>query len=150
MQMEQYLNTFINAFNGTIDWTWKSIIFEVPWYTNYFWGLIIISLFVWCLEIAFPWRKNQAIFRRDFWLDVFYMFSNFFIFSIVISGVYEVLELLFNNFNITTKSLSLINTLHWPHWLQLLVFFIVLDFLQWLTHVLLHKYTFMEISQSTS
>jgi len=143
MQMEQYLNTFINAFNGTIDWTWKSIIFEVPWYTNYFWGLIIISLFVWCLEIAFPWRKNQAIFRRDFWLDVFYMFSNFFIFSIVISGVYEVLELLFNNFNITTKSLSLINTLHWPHWLQLLVFFIVLDFLQWLTHVLLHKYTFL-------
>ncbi len=143
MQMEQYLNTFINAFNGTIDWTWKSIIFEVQWYTNYFWGLIIISLFVWCLEIAFPWRKNQAIFRRDFWLDVFYMFSNFFIFSIVISGVYEVLELLFNNFNITTKSLSLINTLHWPHWLQLLVFFIVLDFLQWLTHVLLHKYTFL-------
>ncbi|WP_297803794.1 sterol desaturase family protein [uncultured Polaribacter sp.] len=141
--MEQYLNTFINAFNGTIDWTWKSIIFEVQWYTNYFWGLIIISLFVWCLEIAFPWRKNQAIFRRDFWLDVFYMFSNFFIFSIVISGVYEVLELLFNNFNITTKSLSLINTLHWPHWLQLLVFFIVLDFLQWLTHVLLHKYTFL-------
>ena len=143
MQMEQYLNTFINAFNGTIDWTWKSIIFEVQWYTNYFWGLIIISLFVWCLEIAFPWRKNQAIFRRDFWLDVFYMFSNFFIFSIVISGVYEVLELLFNNFNITTKSLSLINTLHWPHWLQLLVFFIILDFLQWLTHVLLHKYTFL-------
>jgi len=143
MQMEQYLNTFINAFNGTIDWTWKSIIFEVQWYTNYFWGLIIISLFVWCLEIAFPWRKNQAIFRRDFWLDVFYMFSNFFIFSIVISGVYEVLELLFNNVNITTKSLSLINTLHWPHWLQLLVFFIVLDFLQWLTHVLLHKYTFL-------
>ena len=143
MQMEKYLNTFINAFNGTIDWTWKSIIFEVPWYTNYFWGLIIISLFVWCLEIAFPWRKNQAIFRRDFWLDVFYMFSNFFIFSIVISGVYEVLELLFNNVNITTKSLSLINTLHWPHWLQLLVFFIVLDFLQWLTHVLLHKYTFL-------
>ena len=143
MQMEKYLNTFINAFNGTIDWTWKSIIFEVQWYTNYFWGLIIISLFVWCLEIAFPWRKNQAIFRRDFWLDVFYMFSNFFIFSIVISGVYEVLSLLFNNFNITTKSLSLINTLHWPHWLQLLVFFIVLDFLQWLTHVLLHKYTFL-------
>ncbi len=143
MQMEQYLNTFINAFNGTIDWTWKSIIFEVQWYTNYFWGLIIISLFVWCLEIAFPWRKNQAIFRRDFWLDVFYMFSNFFIFSIVISGVYEVLELLFNNFNITTKSLSLINTSHWAPWLQLLVFFIVLDFLQWLTHVLLHKYTFL-------
>ena len=107
--MEKYLNTFINAFSGTVDWTWKSIIFEVPWYTNYFWGLIVISLFIWGLEITFPWRKNQSIFRKDFWLDAFYMFFNFFIFSIVISGVYEILELLFDNFNISTKSLSLID-----------------------------------------
>jgi sterol desaturase/sphingolipid hydroxylase (fatty acid hydroxylase superfamily) len=134
--MEKYLNAFINAFNGTIDWTWKSIIFEVPWYTNYFWGLTIISLFIWGLEITFPWRKNQSIFRRDFWLDAFYMFSNFFIFSIVISGVYEVLELLFGSFNINEIS-------HWAPGLQLLVFFIVLDFLQWFTHVLLHKYNFL-------
>lgn len=141
--MEKYLNAFINAFNGTIDWTWKSIIFEVPWYTNYFWGLTIISLFIWGLEIAFPWRKNQSIFRRDFWLDAFYMFSNFFIFSIVISGVYEVLELLFGVFNIDIKSIVLIDISDWVPWLQLLVFFIILDFLQWFTHVLLHKYNFL-------
>jgi sterol desaturase/sphingolipid hydroxylase (fatty acid hydroxylase superfamily) len=141
--MEKYLNAFINAFNGTIDWTWKSIIFEVPWYTNYFWGLTIISLFIWGLEITFPWRKNQSIFRRDFWLDAFYMFSNFFIFSIVISGVYEVLELLFGTFNINAKSIALIDISHWAPVLQLLVFFIVLDFLQWFTHVLLHKYNFL-------
>lgn len=141
--MEKYLNAFINAFNGTIDWTWKSIIFEVPWYTNYFWGLTIISLFIWGLEIAFPWRKNQSIFRRDFWLDAFYMFSNFFIFSIVISGVYEVLELLFGAFNIDIKSIVLIDISDWVPWLQLLVFFIILDFLQWFTHVLLHKYNFL-------
>lgn len=141
--MEKYLNAFINAFNGTIDWTWKSIIFEVPWYTNYFWGLTIISLFIWGLEIAFPWRKNQSIFRRDFWLDAFYMFSNFFIFAIVISGVYEVLELLFGAFNIDIKSIVLIDISDWVPWLQLLVFFIILDFLQWFTHVLLHKYNFL-------
>lgn len=141
--MEKYLNAFIHAFNGTIDWTWKSIIFEVPWYTNYFWGLTIISLFIWGLEITFPWRKNQSIFRRDFWLDAFYMFSNFFIFSIVISGVYEVLELLFGTFNINAKSIALIDISHWAPVLQLLVFFIVLDFLQWFTHVLLHKYNFL-------
>ena len=41
--MEKYLDAFINAFIGTADWTWKSIILEVPWYTNYFWGLIVIS-----------------------------------------------------------------------------------------------------------
>ena len=138
--MEKYVNAFINSFNGTVDWTWKSIVFEVPWYTNYFWGLIAISLIVWALEIAFPWRKQQAILRRDFWLDVFYMFFNFFIFSIIISGVYKILELLFENFNITSKSLALFDISQWALWLQLLTFFIILDFVQWFTHVLLHKY----------
>ncbi|HCO85010.1 MAG TPA: sterol desaturase, partial [Arenibacter sp.] len=48
--MEKYFEGFINAIVGTANWTWKSIIFEVPWYMNYFWGLIIISLVVWMLE----------------------------------------------------------------------------------------------------
>ena len=85
--MEKYFNAFGNAFMGTVEWTWKSIIFEVPWYTNYFWGLIAISLVVWMLEILFPWRKNQAVFRQDFWLDAFYMFFNFFIFIILLNGL---------------------------------------------------------------
>jgi sterol desaturase/sphingolipid hydroxylase (fatty acid hydroxylase superfamily) len=138
--MEKYLNAFTNAFTGTVNWTWKSMVFEVPWYTNYFWGLIAISLFIWGLEIVFPWRKQQAIFRRDFWLDAFYMFSNFFIFSIVISGVYKVLALLFEEFKFTTESLALFDVSKWAPWLQLLVFFMILDFVQWFTHILLHKY----------
>ena len=138
--MEKYLDAFINSFLGTVNWTYKSIIFEVPWYTNYFWGLILISLIVWGLEIVFPWRKNQAIIRKDFWLDAFYMFFNFFVFSIVISGFYKVLSLFFAEFNITTQSLALINISNWSPWLQLLVFFLILDFVQWFTHVLLHRY----------
>jgi sterol desaturase/sphingolipid hydroxylase (fatty acid hydroxylase superfamily) len=141
--MEKYLDAFVNAFTGTVSWTWKSIIFEVPWYTNYFWGLIALSLIVWVLEIAFPWRKQQAIIRKDFWLDAFYMFFNFFIFSIIISGVYKILGLVFGEFNITTKSLALFDISQWSAWLQLLVFFVILDFVQWFTHVLLHKYTFL-------
>jgi len=84
--MEKYVDGFISAIRGTLDWTMQSILFDVPWQTNYFWGLIIISLIVWLLEIIFPWRKNQSIFRKDFWLDGFYMFFNFFIFAIAISG----------------------------------------------------------------
>ncbi|MBB3123961.1 sterol desaturase/sphingolipid hydroxylase (fatty acid hydroxylase superfamily) [Mesoflavibacter sabulilitoris] len=141
--MEKYLDTFINSFLGTVNWTYKSIIFEVPWYTNYFWGLIFISLIVWGLEIVFPWRKNQAIIRKDFWLDAFYMFFNFFVFSIVISGFYKVLGLFFGEFNITTQSLALINISNWSPWLQLLAFFLILDFVQWFTHVLLHRYEFL-------
>ncbi len=141
--MEKYLTTFMEAFQGTLHWTWDSIIFNVPWYTNYFWGLIAISLLVWMLEIAFPWRKNQSIIRKDFWLDGFYMFFNFFIFSIVISGFYKVLGLGFLEFGITNKSFALMDISHWAMWLQLLVFFIILDFVQWFTHVLLHKYEFL-------
>ena len=98
---------------------------------------------VWLLEIAFPWRKQQKIFRRDFWLDAFYMYFNFFVFSIVIAGFYQVLSLLFAEVNITASSLALIDFSGWAPWMQLLIFFIILDFVQWFTHVLLHRYKFL-------
>ncbi len=139
-EMTEYLQVFLESFLGTLNWIWNSITFNVPWYTNYFWGLIIISFIVWILEIAFPWRKEQAIFRKDFWLDVFYMFFNFFIFTIVISGIYSVLELAFGKIGLTMNSLALVDISAWPMWLQLLVFFVVLDFVQWFTHVMLHRF----------
>lgn len=141
--MEVYVTAFKNAFLGTVDWTWKSILFDVPWYNNYFWGLIVISLLVWGLEIVFPWRKHQAIIRKDFWLDGFYMFFNFFIFSIVISGFYSALALFFSEFGINNKSLAFIDLSSLSLGMQLLIFFIVLDFVQWITHVLLHKFEFL-------
>ncbi|KQC30374.1 sterol desaturase family protein [Flagellimonas eckloniae] len=141
--MELYWESLQNGFIGSLQWTWNSILFKVPWYTNYFWGLIVISLLIWGLEILFPWRKQQSIFRKDFWLDAFYMFFNFFIFAIIISGIYKFLGVLFGDLGITLKSLVIFNLSMWPQWLQLLVFFIVLDFVQWFTHVLLHKFPFL-------
>jgi sterol desaturase/sphingolipid hydroxylase (fatty acid hydroxylase superfamily) len=141
--MQLYFDAFFGALMGTIDWTWKSIIFQVPWYTNYFWGLIVISLLVWGLEIKFPWRKNQPVFRKDFWLDAFYMFFNFFIFAIAIAGFYAVLEVFFASINVKMSSLALINVKSLPMWSQLLIFFIILDFVQWFTHVLLHRFEFL-------
>ncbi len=138
--MEKYVSAFIHEFTSTLNWTLDSILFKVPWYNNYFWGLIVISLVVWFLEIIFPWRKNQSRIRKDFWLDGFYMFFNFFIFSIFISGDYKAIGLFFNEMGITTKSLAVFNLSNWPAGIQLIVFFIILDFVQWLTHVLLHKY----------
>ncbi len=141
--MEKYLEAFTNSFMGAVNWTWKSVLFDVPWYTNYFWGLIAISLFVWFLEMAFPWRKEQSIFRKDFWMDGFYMFFNFFLFAIAISGFYALLGVAFKDIGITAKSLALIDPSAWPMWAQLLVFFIILDFVQWFTHVLLHRFEFL-------
>jgi len=138
--MEAYIEAFIKAFIGTVNYTWKSILLDVPWYKNYFWGLIAISLLVWLLEILFPWRKNQSVFRKDFWLDVFYMFFNFFVFTIVISGIYKVLAIVFNTIGISATSIALMDFSALPQWLQLLIFFVVLDFVQWFTHILLHRF----------
>ena len=135
----EYLELFINAFIGTLDWTWKSICFEVPWTRNYFWGLIAISLIVWGAEMLFPWRKQQSVFRKDFFLDGFYMFFNFFLFSIAISGIYDLLEHLFYSVGLNPKSFAFVNILDFPLAIQLLVFFVILDFVQWVTHILLHK-----------
>ncbi|WP_276390006.1 sterol desaturase family protein [Eudoraea chungangensis] len=141
--MRRYFEAFVSSFKGSLDWTWSSIIFEVPWYTNYFWGLIGISIVVWGLEIFFPWRKRQAIFRKDFWLDFFYMFFNFFLFAIVISGFYSLLGVFFKDIGLNEKSFAIIDLSGLAVFFQLLIFFVVLDFVQWFTHVLLHKYSFL-------
>ena len=70
----------------------------------------------------------------------FICFFNFFVFSIVIEGVYQVLKLSFTQINIDEKSIALIDISNWAPIIQLLVFFVVLDFVQWLTHITLHKY----------
>jgi sterol desaturase/sphingolipid hydroxylase (fatty acid hydroxylase superfamily) len=135
----EHLYTFWTTVVGTAHWVFRSITFQVAWYENYFWGLVLISLVVWGLEIVFPWRKNQSIIRKDFGLDVFYMFFNFFIFAIVISGFYYLIQAAAGSMGISMTSLALIDLSHLPQWSQLLIFFLVLDFVQWVTHVLLHK-----------
>lgn len=141
--MMKFFNTFLESLLGSLDWTWKSITFDVPWYSNYFYGLIVISIIVWGLEIIFPWRKQQSIIRKDFWLDGFYMFFNFFIFSIFISGFYKLAELSFGVAGVSMDTFGLINLSAIPAWAELLIFFVMLDFVQWFTHVLLHRFPFL-------
>lgn len=135
-----------DSYKGFADYVWREITFQVsPWYVNYFYWLIVLSMVVWLLEIAFPWRKSQPIVRKDFWIDAFYMFFNFYIFKVVIfaafSSTTENLFLSLTGFNY--QSLALIDINNMPQWLQLLTFFIVTDFIQWFTHVMLHKYEFL-------
>jgi len=139
MPLRQVVETFFSSILETLNWTWNSITFQLPWYSNFFWGLILISFVVWGLEILFPWRKNQNIIRKDFFLDAFYMFFNFFIFSIVISGFYALMEQSFNMIGVQMDSVAIIETGSMPSWLELIIFFLLLDFVQWFTHILLHK-----------
>ena len=141
-----YWDTFINSFGSFADYTWREITFQVePWYVNYFWWLVILSLVVWLLEIALPWRKNQAIIRKDFWLDAFFMFFNFYIFKLIIFMAFSnVSEMAFKDlFGGDLSKFALIDLKSIPGWAQLLIFFIATDFIQWFTHVMLHRFNFL-------
>ena len=140
--MEKLVEIFWSSLKGSLDWTLKMISFEVPWYQNYFYGLILISLVVWSLELLFPWRKQQGAFRKDFWLDAFYMFFNFTLFAIAIDGVYGIFKYGFESIGIEMSGLAFFDLSSLPMAVQLLVFFVVLDFVQWLTHVALHRFEF--------
>jgi hypothetical protein len=79
--MEKYWNIFISSFTEYAGYLWREILY--PTWGNYFYWLLGLSLFFWLLEIMLPWRKHQARIRQDFWLDGFYMFFNFFLFSLI-------------------------------------------------------------------
>jgi sterol desaturase/sphingolipid hydroxylase (fatty acid hydroxylase superfamily) len=138
--MGDYIQLIQASYSGYWQYL-KSELLEPRW-NNYFWWLIALSLLVWILEIAFPWRKNQSAIRKDFWLDGFYMFFNFFLFSLIgFNALSNVGVNLFNDFlelfgvtNIVAFEIQL-----WPAWSQLLLMFVLADFLQWNIHRLLHR-----------
>ena len=143
--MNKYQEIVINSYSGYFNYL-KNELFSLH-IENYFYGLIIISLAVFILEIVFPWRKNQPIFRKDFWLDVFYMFFNFFLLNlIVLIALSNVTEQLINDFlvifNWKLSSIQLINLSRYPKIISLLIFFLVSDFIQWITHRMLHRVSF--------
>ena len=140
--MEKYWDLFLQGYTGYARYLWHEI--THPAWNNYFYWLIGVSLFFFVLEVVIPWRKQQRVFRQDFWLDVFYMFFNFFLFSLVIySATSNVVVNLFND-GIKTLTggfdLQAQNPLNdFPLWAILLIGFLVRDFVQWWVHRLLHR-----------
>ncbi|MCB9356512.1 MAG: sterol desaturase family protein [Saprospiraceae bacterium] len=139
--MEKYFEVFVNGYRGYARYLWHEVLH--PHWGNYFYWLIGISAVVYVLELLFPWRKNQHAIRKDFWLDMFYMFFNFFLFGLV--GYAAVSDVFVNAFNdllasvLGIRNLVAINIAELPRWSQLLTLFIVRDFIQWNTHRLLHR-----------
>uniref|UniRef100_UPI004047BE26 sterol desaturase family protein n=1 Tax=Algoriphagus sp. TaxID=1872435 RepID=UPI004047BE26 len=137
--MQDYLQIFLDGYYGY--WNYLSSEILYPSWHNYFWWLLGISVGVWGLELVFPWRKNQAVIREDFWLDGFYMFFNFFLFSLIgynaVSNVaVEAFSDFLGLFNI--ENLVAIQVASWPAWSQFLLLFVAADFIQWNVHRMLH------------
>ena len=144
--MNKYQEIISNSYSGYFNYLKNEVL--TLHVENYFYGLIVISLVVFLLEIVFPWRKYQSIIRKDFWLDLFYMFFNFFILNlIVLLALSNVTAQLINDFlahfNLQLTSLELLNLSQYPKIISLLLFFIVSDFIQWNTHRMLHRVPFL-------
>lgn len=145
--MDKYLDLIKNSYSGYWNYLKNEILLQGHW-NNYFYGLIIISLVVWGLEIVFPWRKNQSVFRKDFWLDTFYMFFNFFLLNLIVlialsNTAAQFLNDILKGVGVSLSSLQLYDATHLPKWLGLAAFFIISDFVQWNTHRLLHRIPFL-------
>lgn len=144
----EIISTFISATKGYVDWLWTDqvLLAGKSLYENYFWTLLLISAFFFVLEVLIPWRKNQSVFRKDFWLDFFYMYFNFFLFYIILfAGLQEVGNVLsakvFSFFGVGVD--GFLNLRKWPQILQVIVVFVVSDFTHWNIHRMLHKFNFL-------
>ncbi|MFD2726955.1 sterol desaturase family protein [Hyunsoonleella rubra] len=145
--MDKYIELIKNSYSGYWNYLKNEILFQNHW-DNYFYGLIGISLLIWFLELWFPWRKDQPIFRKDFWLDTFYMFFNFFLLNLIIlialsNIASELLNDALSGIGLTLSDFQLFDSDDLPKWLGLLIFFLVSDFVQWNTHRLLHRIPFL-------
>ena len=141
--MEKYFDILKNSYSGYWNYLKNEILLQNNW-DNYFYGLILISIAVWLLEIAFPWRKDQALFRKDFWLDTFYMFFNFFLLNLIVlfalsNTVAELFNEVLSVVGLSVSSFQLFDVDDLPRWIGLFIFFIISDFVQWNPHRLLHR-----------
>ena len=142
--MEKYIKAISDGYYGY----WNYFIGEIlnPSWHNYFYWLLGASVVIYGLEILFPWRKDQPLIREHFWLDIFYLFWNYFLFALV---AYNALSMVaveaFNDFlglfGITNTVAIKVDKL--PGWLQLVIIFILRDFMQWAIHRMYHHVGWM-------
>jgi len=136
----KYLKIIQESFSGYFNY----LITEItnPSWTNYLYWLLAVSILVWSLEIILPWREKQKIFRKGFWLDSFYILFNFFLFSLIgYNALSNVGVELFNDFLglFGIENIVAFKVQDFPIWAQLLIMFVIADFVQWNVHRQLHK-----------
>jgi sterol desaturase/sphingolipid hydroxylase (fatty acid hydroxylase superfamily) len=138
--VEELFRIISESYKGYASYLWEEI--TNPSWHNYFYWLIGVSLVFFVVELISPWRKDQPVIRKDFWLNLFYMFFNFFLFSLIIyNAASDVVVHFFNSLlaDIGITNMVAFEVMSWPLWAHLLLGFVVRDFVQWWTHRLLHR-----------
>lgn len=113
----------------------------MPVYLQYYFWLVAISLFVFVLERLSPWRREQKVFRKQFWQDLFWLIFNGHYLGLLLALVTGKLILWLNDYLYAAglrvpEELALLAAA--PLWLQFIIFFLMKDFLEWNIHRLLH------------
>ncbi len=143
--MERYSELFSQTFWGYWNYLVQTVLH--PAWNNFFYWLIAVSAVCYLLEWFFPWVHRDPARRRDFWLDGFYMFFNFFLFSLLgYAAVSAVFSQAFNdliNWAFGWENLVALEVGSWPFAAQMLLLFVVRDFVQWNIHRLLHAVPFL-------
>jgi len=142
--MDKYFKVLMDGYTGYANYFINEIL--NPGWHNYFYWLIGASILIYLAEIFFPWRKNQPLIRDHFWLDIFYLFWNYFLFSLIAyNAVSMVAVQAFNDFlslfGITNLVAIQVGSL--PGWSQLLLIFVLRDFMQWNIHRMYHHVNWM-------
>lgn len=141
--MEKYIHTFWNSFVGYWNYLYQEI--TTPGWHNYFYALLLVTVLLLLVERFNPWRKQPFV-RKGFYLDLFYVFFNFFLFSAIgFSALSNTVSLFFVDVlaQIGIENTVAIRVMNWPVWAQLLTLFILRDFIHWNVHRLLHKVPWM-------
>ena len=142
--LEKYLSIIKDGYSGYWDYLTDAV--SSPSFYNYFYYLIVVSLAVFILEVVFPWRRDQDALRKSFWLDGFYMFFNFFLFSLIGFNALSNVGVVFFGDILALVGFENQVALHlesFPLWVRILVLFVLADFIQWSVHLLLHRISWM-------
>ena len=118
-----------------------------PSLSNTFYIIPIICLITFLMELYLPRKMNyDPIKRKGFALDLFYVI--FIDFLLMVIGFYAfakvaeyVFQLIMGSFGVTDFLIYDITQLNGI--IQFLIIFVVLDFMQWLGHFLLHRINFL-------
>ncbi|PCJ60504.1 MAG: hypothetical protein COA79_07975 [Planctomycetota bacterium] len=117
----------------------------MKWNEYYLW-LILISMVVLFCEMIRPWRKDQKLIRKNIVQDIFWLIFNGHVFGIFFAYFSNSLVLYFNeivsSISITVpEQVELISKQSFL--VQIVLFIVIKDFMEWNIHRLLHRNAFL-------
>lgn len=115
---------------------------QAIWDTRgYLFWLLVISLVSLLAERIRPWRQGQKLFRKQFPQDLFWLFFNGHYFAILFAHVTAFVAAWLMPLIESAKSWNLLAGQ--PLAVQVLVYFLLKDFLDWCVHNILHRVPFL-------